>query len=144
MGMEAQKQNREKRNEFRSFSTLVAMLLSDTLKLSFNSKSARKASIIRIVTSVLIFAVLTALGVLFYRLSSMFGIFSLLSFIPEAVPSFLSLVVLVFALINSIVSLVTTLYFSPDNRLMITYPCRGSTVFLARLFVFYIKEVVRL
>ena len=71
MGMEAQKQNREKRNEFRSFSTLVAMLLSDTLKLSFNSKSARKASIIRIVTSVLIFAVLTALGVLFYRLSSM-------------------------------------------------------------------------
>jgi hypothetical protein len=132
------------RSEIRQFFTLVKMLLSDTLKLSFDTKASRKASIIRIVSAVLVFAVLTALGVLFYSLSSLFGIFSLLSFVPEAVPSFLSIVILAFALLNSVASLVKTLYFSPDNRLMITYPCRGSSVFLARLFVFFIKEVVRL
>lgn len=140
----AEKRLGQTRSELRQFFTLVKMLLSDTLKLSFDTKAGRKSSIIRIVSAVLVFAVLTALGVLFYRLSSLFGIFSLLSFIPEAVPSFLSLVILVFALLNSIASLVKTLYFSPDNRLMITYPCRGSAVFLARLFVFYINEVVRL
>jgi hypothetical protein len=134
----------DSRKEFRQFRTLVGMLLSDSLKLSFDTKAARKASLLRIISALVVFALLCALGVVLYSLASVFSIFSLLRFIPEAVPSFLANVVLVVALFNSIFGLVQMLYFSPDNRLMITYPCKGSTVFLARLFVFYLNEFGRL
>lgn len=131
-------------SEFRQFRTLVGMLLSDSLKLSFDTKNNRKSSLLRLISSLIVFVLLCVLGVVLYNLASAFSIFSLLRFVPEAVPSFLATIVLLFALLNSVAGLVQTLYFSPDNRLMITYPCQGSTVFLARLFVFYINEFVRL
>lgn len=133
----------EKHSELRSFWTLVHMLLSDTLKLSFGSKKEIKNSILRIVSLLVAFAALTAMGYLLYKLAILFGIFSLLSFVPQAVPSMVASVILIVSFFNDIVGLVKTLYFSEDNKLMITYPCRGSTVFIARLFVFYIKEYVR-
>jgi hypothetical protein len=132
------------KQEGRRFWTLVRMLLSDSMKLSFDNKENVKKSVIRIVTTIILFAAITALGYILYSLAMKFGIFSILPFIPEALPSVLSSIVIVFSVFNVTNGLVNTLYFSNDNRLMITYPCRGSTVFLARLFVYYINEMVRM
>jgi ABC-2 type transport system permease protein len=127
--------------ELRRFWTLVKMLLSDSAKISF--KADKKNAIIRIVTIIATFALLTAFGYLLYRLASLLGLFSLVNFIPETVPSILASVILLISFINSIVGLTKILYFSEDNRLMLTYPCKGYTVFIARLFVFAINEYVR-
>ena len=133
-----------KHTEWRRFTTLVKMLLSDSLKISFDTKNSRKSAIIRIVTGVLLFAAITAFGVVLYRLAITLGIFSLLAFVPEVVPSALSIFIILLAVFNATNGLVKNLYFSNDNRLMITYPCRGSTIFLARLFVYYVNELVRM
>lgn len=129
--------------EFKRFLTLVHLLFSDTTKLSFRSKSLRKDSLIKLVSSLLSFLALSALCYGLYFIASVLHIFSLLSFIPETVPSFLTSILLILGLVNILVGLTKTLYFSEDNRLMITYPCRGITVFMARLSVFFLCEYLR-
>lgn len=140
----ALKRNGLMHTEWQRFSTLVKMLLSDSLKFSFDTKNNRKNALIRFVTALVLFAAITAFGFVLYSLAIKLGIFSLLAFIPEVVPSVLSIFVIFLAVLNSTNELVKTLFFSNDNRLMITYPCRGSTIFLARLFVYYVNELVRM
>jgi len=133
----------EKKSELRRFWTLVKLLFSDTSKLSFKEKGEWKASIIKITSSLLIFAALTGLDYLLYFVAELFRVFSLLSLIPQMVPSFLVSVLLLLSLLNATIGLTKSLYYSPDNRMLITYPAKGLTVFLARLMVFFVSEYAR-
>ena len=126
---------------FAHFLTLVKMLLQDKLKISF--KANKKQSIIKIVSFVVGFIVLTAASWLLYYIVQLLHLFSVLSYIPLTVPSLISTVIFVLAFLGAIFGLTRTLYYSNDNRLMITYPCNGNTIFLARLFVYFVNEVIR-
>ena len=138
-----QEKKKERTMEFHRFWTLVQLLFSDTSKLSFHDKTKRKKSIIRLFSSLVVFAALTALAYLLYSLAALFHVSSLLSFIPESVPSFLVTVLLFFSLFSATVGLTRSFYYSPDNRLMITYPAQGISIFLARLGVFLLSEYLR-
>jgi hypothetical protein len=136
-------QKEEKKRELRRFSTLVKLLFSDTSKLSFKGKAERKSSLLKITSSLLIFAGLTGLDYLLYFVAELFRVFSLLSLIPQMVPSFIVSILLLVSLLNATVRLTRSLYYSPDNRMLITYPAKGLTVFLARLVVFFVAEYAR-
>jgi ABC-2 type transport system permease protein len=127
----------------RRFFALVSMLFSDTMKLSFLDKTHRKSSIINIVSSLLAFAGLTALAVGLYSVAVTLHVFSVLDYIPETVPSLIAAVLLILSFSNSLLGLIRTLYFSEDNRVIITYPCKGVTIFAARILVFFICEYLR-
>lgn len=132
----------ERKRERSGFNSLVHMLLSDRMKLSF--KTNTKESIIRVALSIIGFAAITAVCYGIYFVFGMFHIFSLLGYTPLEVPSILTNFILLLTLFGSIFGLVDMLYLSPDNRLMITYPLKNSTVFLARLFVYFISLYVRI
>lgn len=127
----------------RRFFALVSMLFSDTMKLSFLDKAHRKNSIINIVSSLLAFAGLSGLAVVLYNVAITLHVFSVLDYIPETVPSLIGAVLLILSFANSLLGLIRTLYFSEDNRVIITYPCKGVTIFAARLLVFFICEYLR-
>jgi hypothetical protein len=120
--------------DFSAFWVLTKMLLQDRFSLSF--KSNKKKTFIKLLTSIAVFAILVVASYGFYYLCKIFNIFSVLPSVPITVPSLLS--TLKFGL-----GLVQTLYFSEDNRLMMTYPCNGNTIFIARMFSFFLSEYIR-
>jgi len=94
-------------------------------------------------SALLIFAALTGLCFGLYFVAALLNVFSVLSYVPETVPSLLAAFLLVLSFLGTCVGLVKTLYFSEDNRLLITYPCKGITVFSARLFVFLVSQYAK-
>jgi hypothetical protein len=140
----ANKQNKVKERfsiDFSSFWVLTKMLLQDRFSLSF--KSNKKKTLIKLLTSLILFAVLVAISYGFYYVCKTFNIFSVLPTVPITVPSLLSTFILILGFFNLVLGLVKTLYFSEDNRLMMTYPCNGNTIFIARMFSFFLSEYVR-
>lgn len=120
------------------FLTLVAMMLKDTLNIDF--KSNKKASIIKTVSSIIGFIAIAAISYFFFFISARFNIFSIMSFVPETVPSMIVMAVYFLGYIPAIFGLIQNLYWSRDNKIMIALPCNGNTVFIARMAVFFISQ----
>ncbi|MFA6830035.1 MAG: hypothetical protein WCR67_04975 [Bacilli bacterium] len=127
--------------DFRKLFILIKLLLQDKLKISFRANF--KDALIKVVTSVLLFVVITAASYGLYTLCKLLNIFSAVSFIPEMVPSIISTIVFAFSFLTLIDGLTKSLYFSRDNKVIVTLPCNGSTIFLARLIVYAIFEFIR-
>jgi hypothetical protein len=144
---EAIKQHKAKRTwkdlaiDWSRFFTLVSMMLKDTLNLDF--KGNRKASIIKAVTALVGFAALTAVSYFFFFFSARLNIFSLLSFVPETVPSIIVMAAYFIGFIPALLALIKDLYWSRDNKIMIALPCNANTVFVARMTVFFISQCIR-
>ena len=129
------------RVDFRSFIVLVKMLLSNSLSLDL--KRNKKKAILKLLLSVLGFAVIAALSYLFFYLCVRFNIFSLLAFVPMDVPSIVVTVLLLFSFLNSLGRVCEDLYFASDNKVLLTLPTNGSTLFLARLFVCFLNTYLK-
>ena len=120
---------------------LVMMQLKD--KIDFSFLKNKKATITKVVFTILGFVAVTALCFLFFALSSTFKLFSLVSVVP------LSLMVLIFTLmfllscVSCTVGLMKKLYFSPDNQVLLTFPVKPNMIFLSKLIVFYIYELIK-
>jgi len=124
-----------------SFFIIVRMLLVNNLNLDFQNK--KKQAIVKIVSALIGFAAFGAVSFLFFFFASKFNIFSILSFVPETVPSIMTMAVFFIGFIPALLGLTKTLYWSADNKLMITFPCNGNTVFAARMFVFFIGQYLK-
>lgn len=127
--------------DFSRFFTLVKMLLQDKLK--FSLKANKKETIIKLVSLLIGFILLTAVSYVFYMVAELLNIFSVLKYVPLTVPSIISSILFILGFLSVILGLNRTLFYSQDNRLMITYPCNGNTIFLARMFVYFINEYIR-
>lgn len=127
--------------DFRKLLTITSMLLKDKTKISF--KANKKQSLIKIISSLVLFIVIIAASSAFYYVSKLLNLFSVLSFVPLSVPSFLSTFVLLISFVGIVVGLIQFLYFSNDNRLLITYPCNGNTIFVSRVLVYFINEYLK-
>lgn len=126
---------------FSKMMILVRMLLQDKLKISF--KANKKRAIIKIVSLVIIFAVLCAISFAFYEICILLNIFSVLKYVPLTVPSFLMAILFVLNIVSAIFGLTKTLYYSEDNKIMVTYPCSGSTIYFARLITYFVNEYIK-
>ena len=144
--MEATKKNKTSLKErfgfdFKRFSILTRILLHDKMKISF--KANKKQSLIKIFSLLILFAVLCSISYVFYYFSETLNLFSVLKYVPLSVPSIISAALFIFSIFSITIGLTNALYYSEDNRLMLTYPCNGNTIFMARIFSFFINEYVR-
>ena len=120
--------------------SLVMMQLKDRIDLSF-AKNVKKL-IIKIVLSVLKFSAVAAV--------SFFVIFACNRFLglfwPDEVPSVMVFVITFFfvlSVISCTSGLVKTMYFADDNKVLVTLPMSENVVFLSKLLVYYVYEVIR-
>ncbi len=131
----------KERFSFRKFFVLFRMLFAEKSRLSFRHNL--KATIVKVVSLLVLFAALIGVSYLFYYLATLFKVFAVISYVPLSVPSLLMAFLLVFGFLSLLSHLSKSLFDSPDNKILLTYPCSGSTVFLARLAVYFVHEYGR-
>ena len=122
------------------FRALVMMQLRDKVDLSF-AKDV-KTLIRKIVLSVLKFAMITATVYLLVLVCDRL----LVIFYADEIPSVMVLTLTFFfflSVISCTAGLVKTMYFADDNKVLVTFPMGENVVFLSKLFVFYIYELIR-
>lgn len=127
--------------DWRAFAVLVKMLLANSLSLDL--KGNKKKAIIKLLLRVLAFALVAALSYVFFYLCIRFNIFSLLAFVPMDVPSIVVTVLLLFSFLSSLGRVTDDLYFASDNKVLLTFPTNGNTLFLSRLAVSFLKVYLR-
>lgn len=123
--------------EWGPFYVLIKMLLANSLTIDW--KGNKKKAIIKLVTSLIGFAATIALSYLFFYLCQLFGIFSLLSSVPMSVPSIIINILVIFSFIGVLGRTTNELYFASDNKVLLTLPMNGNTLFLGRLGVSFIN-----
>lgn len=126
--------------DWASFRAISSMLLNNRFKVSFRDNW--KKSLTRLFLFIMAFVVITAAMWLFYFLAAKLTIFSALPFVPFSVPSLLSVIVFVLGFISLCNDLTKDLYFSDDNKVLLTYPTNGNTLLASRVFSFFIYEFV--
>lgn len=119
--------------------TLVLMQLRDKIDLSW--LKTRKERIHTIVNFILKFAILTLLytAVLFVA-----GLLGLVYFsdLPQ-VMTFVITIVMILLLLSNTIGITKALYFSEDNKVLITLPVNNNKIFISKLLVFFIYEIKR-
>lgn len=132
----AHSNNVEKANN-KQLKTLVLMQLKN--KLDINVFKHKKDFLRSLLFVALKFIVVT--GVIFFilYLSSFIGLFYNSDF-PKVMVIVLTLT-LILSLISSTLELMKNLYFSDDNKVLITFPVDANKIFISKLIVFYIYEL---
>lgn len=127
--------------EWKSFSVLLSMLLSNSLSIDF--KGNKKKTIVNILLKVVIFALAAAISFILFKVCIKLNIFSLLPFVPMTVPSILTNILLIISFVSTLLKVTKDLYFSNDSKVLLTLPTNGNTLFLTRLFVSFINVYIR-
>lgn len=124
----------KKKNQLK---TLVLMQLKN--KLDVNFAKNKKELFRSLFLTLLKFVVVTAVIYIILYLSSYISLFYNSDF-PRVIVIVLTLS-LVLSLISSTLELMKNLYFSDDNRVLITFPVDANKIFISKLIVFYIYEL---
>ena len=117
--------------------TLVAMQLRDKVDLSWIHKTS--SAIRNILFSLSKLTIVTALVYIILYLCNYLGIFTF-----DESPLIVVLVLTVslsLSLISCTFELMKNLYFSEDNRVLITLPVNTNKIFISKLIVYYIYEL---
>ena len=125
--------------------TLVKMQLKEKL----NLKSLELGSIkpFKLLTSVIFailkFAVVTAVFAVVLSLINFLGVFNLVQRTPTTVMSIAFGIMLIASVISCTAGLTKAIYFSRDNAILLTLPCKPVQVFLSKLIIFFAFELKR-
>ncbi|MFA6860565.1 MAG: hypothetical protein WCR30_04180 [Clostridia bacterium] len=119
--------------------TLVAMQLKEKLDLRF--LKSKKETLFKLLFGVIGLAVFTALVYFAFYASTLLGILSLTSRLPNTVIIFLFTIMQFLSIISCTLGLTKSLYFSGDNMVLLTLPCKPNDVFFSKIIVFYINEL---
>ena len=121
--------------------TLVMMQLKDKMDLSFIKST--KATIFKVVFSLLKFAILTAIIYLAFTLISTFRLTSLSAGIPTSFFAIIFSIMILLSIIVCTFGLTKTLYLSRDNQVLLTMPTGRFVVFFSKMVVFTVYEFLR-
>lgn len=117
--------------------TLTMMQLRQKVDMSF--LSSKKKTINKIVFSVIAFV----LAVVFtYALLFIMRLFLAIYATVDVISVFLG-VLLILSLISCIAGLTNALFFSNDNVLLLSFPVKPNDVFISKLAVFYLYELIK-
>ncbi len=117
------------------------MLFREKSHLSF--RGDLKRTLVKLMSLLVLFLALGFLSYGAYYLAASFNVFSTVFYVPLAVPSMVMAFLLLFGFLSLLSGLRRSLFLSPDNKILLTYPCTGSTLFLARLAVYFVHELGR-
>lgn len=124
-----------------SFKALVLMQLRAFFPYSF--KEQKKKALTRLILYILGVVAITGILYLVLYLLGFLGVFGMGGRLPIPVWNvlfFLFLIVNFFSCLNRVTS---SLYFSEDNRVLLSLPLSPQRVFLSKLIVLFIQELIR-
>ena len=122
--------------------TLVMMQLKEKLNLK-NKKFKSKKTLFNVIFTILKFAMVVALCYLILFFCNYLGLFSLINQIPRSVITVVFTLMMIISIISATLGLNKSMYYSFDNPVLLTLPCRPTQVYLSKLIVFYIFEVIK-
>lgn len=120
---------------------LTEMQLKD--KFSFSLAADRKGAIMKIVSYILGFVLITGVC---YGLIFLFGflnLFSLGGFVPVSFLTVIFTVMLGLSCLSCLSGLTKTLYFSNDNQVLLAFPVQPNIVFLSKINVYFFSEIIK-
>ncbi len=125
-----------------SIKTLVLMQLKEKLNLKGrNIKS--KYTFFNAIFAIIKFAAVVAIGFGIIYVCKLLHIFSIVGGFPAEPLVAVFTIMFVLSIFGCTVKLDKALYFSNDNPLLLTLPCKPGQVFLSKLIVFYIFELIK-
>ena len=119
--------------------TLVLMQLKD--KVDFSWVKNRKSRIHTIVSSIIKFVILTLIYTAVLYAAKLLGVI-----FPSDMPQLMTLIItllMIMLLISCTYGLTKALYFSEDNRVLISLPVSNNKIFISKLLVFFFYELKR-
>lgn len=121
--------------------SLVMMQLKD--KLDFSFLASRKATINKIVFTILKFVAVCAVMTGFFFVSRILKLFSMMDHVPVSVVIIFFGVTLLLSTVSCTVGLMKTLFLSADNKILITFPVQTNMIYMSKLVMYYIFELVK-
>jgi ABC-2 type transport system permease protein len=122
----------------RALTVLVAMQARERFNFSLRD---RKTVLFKAVFAVAEFALVTAAVYAVFSFLVFFGIVTLTARFPVTVMTLLLAVILLMSAVTVTGGLVRSLYFSHDNRLLLTLPVTPGQVCASKLLLFYLNEL---
>lgn len=120
---------------------LILMQLKDKLKLNY--RTGIRNNLLKLLFELLKIVAVAMASYLFFLISSMLSIFSMYRVVPSTVLVPVLLFILILSTLSCMTGLTDSLYFSNDNKILVTYPISGGKIFLSKLAVFYVSELIR-
>ena len=127
-------------NWFRGFSTLVTMQLKEHLSFSF--KADKKGALTKMILFIVLLLGVTAIIFVVFWLLGYLNIVGN-GIIPVPLFNILLYLILILNLVSCLHRLTKSLYFSEDNQVLLTYPVNSGVIFLSKLVVYYIMELLK-
>lgn len=121
--------------------TLVMMQLKD--KLNFSFKADKKGALTKLLLFVIMFIGVTAIIAVVFLLANMLTVFGTSHDVPISIFNLFFITMILFSMMGCIIQLTNSLFFSKDNLVLLSYPVRSNVVFLSKLVVFYVIELIK-
>ena len=124
---------------FHKYKAFTALQLKEVFGKDKESTNKVRDRIFAIVIPVIKFVVVFVISVALFIVTGLFGILQPLSIYNFFV--FFTAVILILQLLASISSCTKSYYIAEDNKVLITFPSSGASLFLSKLTVEFIKEL---
>lgn len=121
---------------------LVAMQLKEKLNLK-DTKIKSIKTLFKSIFGILKFALVVAMCWLAFYLCQRLKLFSLTIILPTSVIAIVFTIMIAISTITATMGLTKSMYYSYDNPVLLTLPCRATQVYVSKLIVFYIFELIR-
>lgn len=125
---------------FRGFWTLIIMQLKE--QLSFSFKADKKGTLTKLILLGVGFVAITAVIALIISVLGSLGILGN-GILPVSMFNVFFYLILIMSTLSCIHRMTNSLYFSKDNQVLLTYPVNSGTIFLSKMVVFYILELMK-
>lgn len=124
---------------------LIKMQLKE--QLNFQRFDLKGTNWFKIVVSVLVaiakFLLVIILCGAFLIVAKLLSLFSLTNTVPSTVISLVFTLMMLASIVSCTVGLTKSLYFARDNAVLLTLPCKPIQVYLSKLIIFFIFELIR-
>ena len=124
---------------FHKYKAFTALQIREVFGKDKSTKSPIFDKILMIVVPIVKFGIVFAISYVVFMLNSMFGIIQPISIYNFFV--FFTTVIIVLQLLASISSCTKSYYIAEDNKVLITFPSSGASLFMSKLTVEFIKEL---
>ena len=124
---------------FHKYKAFTALQLKEVFGKDKESTNKVRDKIFAIVFPIIKFVVVFVISIAIFILNNLFGIIQPISIFNFFV--FFTAVILLLQLLASINSCTKSYYIAEDNKVLITFPSSGASLFLSKLTVEFIKEL---
>lgn len=117
---------------------LVGMMLKEKLNIKYSWKF--KNILRNFLPYIIKIALVAGISYLFFYFAAKYNIFTFNNFVPLRALSFIITFILILLCISSVIDFTKTLYFSEENKILLTYPISTDKIYFSKLIVFYITS----